>query len=48
MFGVDIGAAVEQGWYVALDVVEAIAEMMRDGMPDPDLWKSLISSFRAR
>jgi MEDS: MEthanogen/methylotroph, DcmR Sensory domain len=35
MFGVDIGAAVEQGRYVALDVVDAVADMMRDGMPDP-------------
>jgi hypothetical protein len=35
MFGVDIGAAVEQGRYVALDVVDAVADIMRDGMPDP-------------
>jgi MEDS: MEthanogen/methylotroph, DcmR Sensory domain len=35
MFGVDIGAAVEQGRYVALDVFDAVANMMRDGMPDP-------------
>lgn len=34
-FGVDIGAAVEQGRYVALDVVDAVADMMREGMPDP-------------
>jgi len=34
-FGVDIGVAIEQGRYVALDVVDALAIFMRNGMPDP-------------
>jgi MEDS: MEthanogen/methylotroph, DcmR Sensory domain len=34
-FGVDIGVAIEQGRYVALDVVDALATFMRNGMPDP-------------
>jgi CheY-like chemotaxis protein len=32
---VDIGAAIEQGRYVALDAAEALAAFMRNGMPDP-------------
>jgi hypothetical protein len=48
MFGVDIRAAVEQGRYVALDVVDAVADMMRDGMPDPvrfmEVFDQLISA----
>jgi MEDS: MEthanogen/methylotroph, DcmR Sensory domain len=34
-FGVDIGGAIEQGRYVALDVVDALATFMRNDMPDP-------------
>jgi hypothetical protein len=34
-FGVDIGMAIEQGRYEALDAVEALATFMCDGMPDP-------------
>jgi hypothetical protein len=34
-FGVNIGAAIEQGRYVALDVADALATFMRHGMPDP-------------
>jgi hypothetical protein len=33
-FGVDIGMAIEQGRYVALDVGYALTTFMRDGMPD--------------
>lgn len=34
-FGVDIGMAIEQGRYVAPDVVDTLATFMRNDMPDP-------------
>lgn len=34
-FGVDIGLSIQQGRYVALDVADALATFMRNGMPDP-------------
>jgi len=34
-FGVDIGKAIDQRRYVALDVVDALATFMRNGMADP-------------
>lgn len=33
--GLDIGAAIEQGRYVALDAAAALATFVRDRMPDP-------------
>jgi hypothetical protein len=34
-FGVDIGMAIDQRRYLALDVVDVLATFMRNGMPDP-------------
>jgi DNA-binding NarL/FixJ family response regulator len=34
-FGVDIGAAIEQGRYLAINAVDALATFMCDRMPDP-------------
>jgi DNA-binding NarL/FixJ family response regulator len=37
-YGLDIGAAIEQGRYVALDAADALAAFMRNRMPDPVLF----------
>jgi DNA-binding NarL/FixJ family response regulator len=37
-YGLDIGAAIEQGRYVALDADDALAAFMRNRMPDPVLF----------
>jgi DcmR-like sensory protein len=34
-YGLDIGAAIEQGRYIALDVADALPTFMLRGMPDP-------------
>jgi len=34
-YGLDIGAAIEQGRYVVLDAADALPTFMRRGMPDP-------------
>ena len=34
-YGLDVGAAIEQGRYIALDVADALSTFMIDGMPDP-------------
>ncbi|MFZ0292657.1 MAG: response regulator [Candidatus Sulfotelmatobacter sp.] len=34
-YGLDIGAVIEQGRYVALDAADALPTFMRRGMPDP-------------
>ncbi len=34
-YGLDIGVAVEQGRYIALDAADALSTFMLDGMPDP-------------
>ncbi len=38
MYGVDIGVAIEQGRYLALDAVYGLSTFMRDGRPDPGLF----------
>jgi DNA-binding NarL/FixJ family response regulator len=35
-YGLDMGAAIEQGRYIALDAAEALSIFMVDGMLDPD------------
>ena len=35
-YGVDIGAAIEQGRFVALEATEAVSRFMRNDLPDPD------------
>jgi CheY-like chemotaxis protein len=34
-YGLDVGAAIEQGRYIALDAAEALPTFMLNGMPDP-------------
>jgi DNA-binding NarL/FixJ family response regulator len=34
-YGLDIGAAIEQGKYIALDAADALSTFMLHGMPDP-------------
>src|SRR5277367_962902 len=38
----DLSAAVEQGRYVALDAAETLAQFMRNGWPDADLFTGVI------
>jgi len=38
MYGVDIGVAIEQGRYLALDAAYGLSTFMRDGRPDPALF----------
>ena len=35
-YGLDVGAAIEQGRYIALDAADALSTFMLNGMPDPD------------
>jgi hypothetical protein len=34
-YGLDVGAAIEQGRYIALDAADALPTFMLNGMPDP-------------
>jgi signal transduction histidine kinase len=43
--GFDVGRAVEQGRYIAVDAADALAEFMRNGWPDADLFTEVIGSF---
>jgi DNA-binding NarL/FixJ family response regulator len=38
VYGLDMGAAIEDGRYVALDAVDALASFLRSRMPDPVLF----------
>ncbi|HLJ56389.1 MAG TPA: MEDS domain-containing protein [Chthonomonadaceae bacterium] len=40
--GIDVGAARDLGEYPALDAAETLAEFMRDGAPDPDLFYATV------
>jgi DNA-binding NarL/FixJ family response regulator len=42
--GLDIGAAIEQGRYIALDAADALPTFMFSGMPDPVLFLKLLGS----
>jgi DNA-binding NarL/FixJ family response regulator len=35
-YGLDIGSAIEQGRFIALDAANAVSMFMRKGLPDPD------------
>jgi len=35
VYGLDVGAAIEQGRYIALDAADALPTFMLNGMPDP-------------
>ncbi len=43
--GLDIGAAIEQGRYIALDAVDALATFMVNGMPDSVLFLKLFGDL---
>ena len=34
-YGLDIGAAIEQGRYISLDAAETLSKFMVNGLPDP-------------
>ncbi|MGA6987256.1 MAG: MEDS domain-containing protein [Terriglobales bacterium] len=46
--GFDTATAVEQGRYIAVDAAEALAQFMRDGWPDAELFTEVIGSFLAQ
>jgi CheY-like chemotaxis protein len=37
-YGLDIGSAIEQGRYIALDAADVLSTFMRNGVPDPYLF----------
>jgi KaiC/GvpD/RAD55 family RecA-like ATPase len=43
--GLDIGAAIEHGRYIALDAAETLSTFMRNGMPDPVLFSELLGNL---
>jgi signal transduction histidine kinase len=43
--GFDTATAIEQGRYIAVDAVEALAKFMRDGWPDAELFTEVMGSF---
>ncbi len=46
-YGLDVGAAIEQGRYISLDAAEALSTFMRNGMPDPVQFSTLLGSLIA-
>ena len=45
--GLDIGTAIEQGRYVALDAADTLSALMRNGMPDPVRFSNLLGNLIA-
>jgi len=43
--GVDMGAAVEQGRYVSLDVADALSAFMVNGQPDPARFQTVVDNL---
>ena len=43
--GLDIGTAIEQGRYVALDAADTLSALMRNGMPDPVRFSNLLGNL---
>jgi DNA-binding NarL/FixJ family response regulator len=43
--GLDVGAAIEQGKYVALDAADTLSAFMINGMPDPVLFAKLLGNL---
>jgi hypothetical protein len=41
----EIGAAIEQGRYIALDAADTLSAFMRNGMPDSVLFAKLLDNF---
>jgi KaiC/GvpD/RAD55 family RecA-like ATPase len=46
--GLDIGAAVEQGRYIAVDAADTLSAIMFNGMPDPDRFMKAFGSLVLR
>jgi DNA-binding NarL/FixJ family response regulator len=44
-YGLDVGAAIEQGRYIALDAGDALSTFMINGMPDPARFLSLFGNL---
>ena len=44
-YGLDIGAAIEQGRYVALDAADALLTFVVNGMPDPVLFMKVFGNL---
>jgi CheY-like chemotaxis protein len=44
-YGLDIGAAIEQGRYIALDAADTLSTFMLKGMPDPVRFLKLLGSL---
>jgi len=44
-YGLDIGAAIEQGRYIALDAADALPTFMLHGMPDPVRFLNLLGDL---
>jgi hypothetical protein len=46
-YGLDIGAAIEQGRYIALDAADALPTFMLNGMPDPPRFMKVLGDLVA-
>jgi DNA-binding NarL/FixJ family response regulator len=46
-YGLDLGAAIEQGRYVALDAADALPTFMLNGMPDPVRFMQVLGNLVA-
>ena len=44
-YGLDVGAAIEQGRYIALDAADALSTFMINGMPDPARFLNLFDNL---
>jgi len=47
-YGLDVGAAVEQGRYIALDAADTLSAFMFNGMPDPERFMKAFGSLVLR
>jgi CheY-like chemotaxis protein len=46
-YGLDVGAAIEQGRYIALDAADALSTFMLNGMPDPARFMKVLGDLVA-
>ena len=46
-YGLDVGAAIEQGRYIALDAADALPTFMLNGMPDPVRFMKILGDLVA-
>ena len=47
-YGLDVGAAIEQGRYIALDAADALPTFMLNGMPDPVRFMKILGDLVAK